>query len=157
MGYLWKQSPTTITLGLPIYANDEFKFPSPPWKRQILWSVTMKDSLWIYPLLYFAVCYRKTPVKKLILSNILFLYQILECIKTNRTKTNNFVVWHLLLLICAMCNRKTRLKWVVANTNWLVSGAAASTRHVCSRCYCNLHLLYFELHLFYAFWGKLSI
>ena len=36
ISYIWKETPVTRQLGLPIYADDnQTKLPSPPWKKQI--------------------------------------------------------------------------------------------------------------------------
>ena len=35
IGYLWRETPVKKLLGLPIYAADDFKLPSPPWKMKI--------------------------------------------------------------------------------------------------------------------------
>jgi len=36
IGYIWRESPVEKLLGLPIYSQDEFRLPSPPWKFKIV-------------------------------------------------------------------------------------------------------------------------
>ena len=35
LAYLWKDIPTERMLGLPIYSNDSFQLPGPPWKLEL--------------------------------------------------------------------------------------------------------------------------
>ena len=36
LSYLWTETPVTTQLSLPIYADDQYRLPSPPWKIQVL-------------------------------------------------------------------------------------------------------------------------
>lgn len=35
LSYIWRETPVITQLGLPIYANNGAKLPSPPWMKQI--------------------------------------------------------------------------------------------------------------------------
>ena len=35
LSYIWRETPVTTQLGLPIYAKNGAKLPSPPWMKQI--------------------------------------------------------------------------------------------------------------------------
>ena len=35
LSYIWRETPVTALLGLPIYAKNGAKLPSPPWMKQI--------------------------------------------------------------------------------------------------------------------------